>query len=65
MPLVTLSSQSLPPSWAGRYGIMVGYIWPRSEKLNIKVDYKLFLFKEPLVHCDDKRGKVIQWTERL
>lgn len=53
-------------SWVCRCGIMGGYIWPRSGKFNITVNYdQLFVLKEPLVHSDDKRGKERQWTEGL
>lgn len=41
------------------FGIVVGYIWPRSKKLNITVNCNHFkMLKEPLVHYDDEQGKV-------
>ena len=41
------------------FGIVVAYIWPRSEKLNITMNCnQLKMLKEPLVHYDDKRGEV-------
>ena len=41
------------------FGIVVGYIWPRSKKLNITVNCNhLKMLKEPLFHYDDKQGKL-------
>lgn len=41
------------------FGIVVGYMWPRSKKLNITVNCNhLKMLKEPLFHYDDKQGKL-------